>query len=461
MKAKKIIPFTLSLLFICTVWELIAFAVRKPDIFPSLSCLFKQILVLFARTDFYLSLLLTLFRGLLGFSISCLSAFLLAALSSHFSFWKSFLQPFLVILRSVPVISFVLLALLWLNSEQLPLFIAFVTMFPILYQNIETAFSQTDKKWLEMAKVYGKSAGERFLTIYLPASGKQIFDGVGTTMGFGWRAIIIGEALAQPLHGIGTGMKQAQIYIHVPMLMAWTIVAILISYLFDILIKELAKIKRTTKINTDTDIALSPDNVAEKTKERQIIIRNLNKKYGNQTLFDNFSITIDNKSVNCLRGISGKGKTTLLRMISGLEPCDGGTIHQPANSRYAYSFQDVRLLPWLTAYENIGYTALEKTDKTDQLILFLAREFDMLDHLNKYPRELSGGQQQRIELIKALVNRSDILLMDEPLTGLDDDMKRKILVLVADRVLLYHPIVIWATHENIVLKGINVRNIQI
>jgi NitT/TauT family transport system ATP-binding protein len=245
------------------------------------------------------------------------------------------------------------------------------------------------------------------------------------------------------------------------MLMAWTIVAIVISYLFDILIKKLAKIKRTTKINTDTNIDSLLDDVGEKTEEKQIIIRNLNKKYGEQKVFDDFSITLDNKSVNCLRGISGKGKTTLLRMISGLETCDGGAINLPVNCRYAYSFQDLRLLPWLTAYENIRYTAQEKSDKTDKLILFLACEFDMLEHLNKYPRELSGGQQQRIELIRALINRSDILLMDEPLTGLDDEMKRKILALAAGRIHLYHPIVVWATHENIVLKGIEVRNIQV
>lgn len=461
MKKKKALPFFTAVIFICIIWEIIAHIVSKPDIFPSIFYLLQNTFSLFTQKDFYLALLSTLVRGLTGFSISLFSAFLLAILANKYSFWQAFLQPFLVIIRSVPVISFVLLAILWLNSEQLAVFIALVTMFPILFQNIETAFSQINNKWIEMAKVYGKSARERFFTIYLPASKQQIYAGISTAMGFGWRAIIIGEALAQPLRGIGTGMKQAQSYINVPMLMAWTIVAIIVSYLFDILIKKLAGIKKHLLIDTNvqSDFSFSVHEI--NAGNSFVTIQNLNKKYEEQVIFDKFSISFDNEYVNCLRGTSGKGKTTLLRMIAGLENYESGKINIPENYKYAYSFQDTRLLPWLTVYENIKYVERKKTSRIDDMILFLAKEFEISEHLNKYPNELSGGQRQRVELIRALITRSDILLLDEPLTGLDDAIKKKIIRTVSDWISAYHPLVIWATHENIKLENTTSKDIQI
>ncbi len=247
MRYKKIAILLFSIVFLAGIWEFAAWKINLPAIFPSLNELFKQLYLLLKTQELYSSLLATLYRGLTGFLIAFLLSFILGSLAAFYNFCKIFLQPLIVLLRSVPVISFVLLALLWFSPPQLPVFIAIVTAFPILYQTILTGLKQTDTRLVEMAKVFGKKPVNRFFTIYLPSSKEIIYDGVSTAMGFGWRAVIIGEALAQPIYGIGTGMKEAQAFIQVPKLMAWTIIAIGVSYLFEIILQQIRKIKFSKK----------------------------------------------------------------------------------------------------------------------------------------------------------------------------------------------------------------------
>ena len=149
----------------------------------------------------------------------------------------------MVVIRSVPVISLVLIALLWFSPNQLPVFIALLTMWPVLYQNMLNGLESTDERLVEMARVFGKTKMQRLEHIYLPSAKNLIFSGISTAMGFGWRAVIIGEVLSQPFRGIGTGMKTAQAYINISDLIAWTVVAILISYLFEHIIKYIGRIK--------------------------------------------------------------------------------------------------------------------------------------------------------------------------------------------------------------------------
>ena len=450
MKYKKAGILLLSIVFVALMWELIAWKINFPAIFPSLGELFKQLFLLFGEKGFCLDLLSTIFRGLSGLLIAFACSFLLATLAAFSTFWRIFFQPIVVILRSVPVISFVLLALLWFSPPQLPIFIALITVFPILYQNILTALSQTDLRLVEMAKVFGKKPLNRFFSIYLPASKAIIYSGIGTAMGFGWRAVIIGEALAQPLHGIGRGMKEAQAFIQVPRLMAWTIVAIAVSYLFDILLGQMRKIKFPKRHPAPQAFSFVKNNDSA---EKQIAIAELKKQFGQQIIFEKYSETFTNAAVNCIKGVSGCGKTTLLRMISGLDGDYAGQINFGKPYKLSYSFQENRLLPWLTAYENIAYI-FDRKETCKQfrsdISFYLLEKLALTEHANKYPHQLSGGQQQRVNLARALAARADVLLLDEPLTGLDEALKKQIVDFLLEWVESNQVLVVWATHEDII-----------
>lgn len=448
---QKTIPTLLAFVTILVLWQVIAVSIHYPAIFPDLKQLATGVFHLFTQSEFYIALSLTILRGLIGFIISFLLALALASVATFSDWWKQFFHPFLVFMRSVPVISLVLIALLWFSPEELPIFIALLTMFPILYSNILNGMEHTDKRWVEMAHVFGKSKKQIYTQIYLPAARKTIFTGISTAMGFGWRAIIIGEVLAQPLHGMGTAMKHAQAYINIPELIAWTAVAILVSFAFDTFFKYLS----------DIHISRSPHfhAVQPNLNIKQIEIQHLEKRFEEKVLFTNYSDKFDSSAIQCIKGVSGRGKSTLLKMISGILPPDKGQIIYDNQLSMAFSFQDIRLLPWLTVEENVWLTARGKD--AYQNIEELLKKAGLWTERNRFPHEISGGQQRRAGLVRALASQSDILLLDEPLNGLDDELKKEIMSLITEVTFRNHTLVIWATHENIVSEGLPVRAITL
>ncbi|HEY6913731.1 MAG TPA: ATP-binding cassette domain-containing protein [Paludibacter sp.] len=456
MKKNSLIPILLSILFLGVGWELIALQIGFPAIFPSLIDLFKETGRLIVSDNFFIEITFTILRGIFGIAFAFGFAFILATIAAFSSFWKAFLHPLIVVSRSIPVISLVLIALLWFSPTQLPVFIALITMFPILYQNILTGLEQTDKRYLEMGSVFGKSKSNQYFKIYLPSAKTVIYDGIKTAMGFGWRAIIIGEVLAQPIHGIGTSMKQAQVYINVSELIAWTVIAVGISYFFEFIIRQIQKIHIEKYF---PEVIVTEVNRRFQTVDMfEVRVVNLEKKFNDTMVFNSLNASFNSKNIACINGPSGRGKTTLLRLIAGLEKPDAGEIKIADNLQFGYSFQDVRLLPWMTVAENIAYVLPKHMHKQEvsNLFFYLLKNMELTDQAHKYPHELSGGQQQRVGLARALATKPDVLLLDEPLTGLDNDLKIRITDFLSVWIQENKPLVIWSTHENVNLKGLEV-----
>lgn len=184
----------------------------------------------------------TLLRGLAGFFVAFLLAFLLALLSD----WKTgiyfFFNPLLIVLRSTPVVAFILLLLIWFETARVPIIIAFITMFPIIYTNINKGLQEVDASLKEMIQVYKLSKAQILHSVYLPSISAFLFSGASTALGFGWRAIIIGEVLSQPVYGIGSRMREAYGYFEVKEVISWAILAVLLSFVFDMLLSGLEKL---------------------------------------------------------------------------------------------------------------------------------------------------------------------------------------------------------------------------
>ena len=137
----------------------------------------------------------------------------------------------------------------------------------------------------------------------------------------------------------------------------------------------------------------------------------------------NIDIEIKPKEFVCIVGPSGCGKTTLMNMIGGLVPYDniedlnrGSSLNN--EDSFGYVFQTSRLLPWLTVKENIELVSNNNLNLNKQ-VDYLLKEFDLLEFSNYFPKAISGGMRRRVSLVRALINKPKILLMDEPFISLD------------------------------------------
>lgn len=162
-------------------------------------------------------------------------------------------------------------------------------------------------------------------------------------------------------------------------------------------------------------------------------IRNLTKSFGTFRALRDIDLDVEAGEFVCFLGPSGCGKTTLLRAIAGLDRQDGGSIFQngrdisalPVVARdFGIVFQSYALFPNLTASDNIGYglARLAKTERRRR-VQELVDLIGLGDHAHKYPAALSGGQQQRVALARALAPSPGLLLLDEPLSALDAQVR--------------------------------------
>lgn len=458
MKTKNL-PAWICIAALLISWQIAAIRVNHPALFPSVTQLIESVFLLLGTASFYESLLFTVLRGFLAFITAILLALPASVIAHHFPFWKSFFQPLIVVMRSIPVIAIVLIALLFLSPLQLPLIIGCVTMFPIIYQNLVSAWDLTDTKLIEMAVLYRKTIVQRFRYIYFLQSKDMLIAGMATATGFGWRAIIIGEVLSGTVSGIGTAMKKSQAYIDMPGLLGWTLVAIGGGFLIEWLWKKMNCVNFRSGLKI---IKSTP--TPEQKGNPELNIEHLSFSYTDKLLFTNFTLKAKAGTVYQLKTASGSGKTTLLKLIAGILRPISGKVERKNICSTGFSFQDLRLVPMLSVEQNIafslaGYPNLLPAQQ--QKLEYLIQQTHLTDHRSKLPGELSGGEQQRVNLARALITEPDLLLLDEPLTGLDSGLKKQIQQLIQNEIALFNPVVIWATHESTDEWTLPVQNVNL
>ncbi len=236
MKASKQISnvwMIAGVFFLLGIWYIISYFAGSEQLMPTPSKTIVSLFLLYKDPAFLKAVTFTILRGLGGAGVTLIAGSLVALLASRSERTRHFLTPTIVVLRSTPVISFILLAIVWMTPNQVPVFIAMLTMFPIMYSNVVEGILQIDPNLIRMSRVFGVSRRARLQHLYWPSIQPFFYSGLSTALGFGWRAIIVGEVLAHPDFGIGTSLKTAQSYLEVDKIIAWTILGILVSAIFD------------------------------------------------------------------------------------------------------------------------------------------------------------------------------------------------------------------------------------
>lgn len=156
-------------------------------------------------------------------------------------------------------------------------------------------------------------------------------------------------------------------------------------------------------------------------KEEIICIKNINKKFNDKIVFENFSIDFYKNQVNCIIGKSGCGKSTLLNIISGVIENDNKNLQSIDKESISYIFQDDRLIDWLTVKENITLVIKRLYDKKkcEKLSNKYLELIGIKEYENYYPQMLSGGLRQRVNIARAFIYPSKFIIMDEPFKSID------------------------------------------
>ena len=193
----------------------------------------------------------------------------------------------------------------------------------------------------------------------------------------------------------------------------------------------------------------------------KIVIKNLEKSFGDNKVINNFNIDINDGEFIVLVGPSGCGKSTLLRMISGLESINQGEIFLdeklinnllPSKREIAMVFQSYALYPHMSVFENMSFgLKMEKIDKDEinQKVNDAAATLQIKDLLERKPKQLSGGQRQRVAIGRAITRNPKVFLFDEPLSNLDAALRSEMRVEISKLHKKLKSNIIYVTHDQI------------
>lgn len=215
------------------LWQLASMAVGLPLLLPSPLAVLLQLGQLCTGADFWLTVASSLLRILLGFLLGVLFGTALAGLCWRFRLIDVLARPLLGVLKSTPVASFIILALVWVKTTWLATVISFIMVLPLIYTNVREGIDSADRQLLEMARVFRLSRRKTFRYCYLPAILPFFLSAVSSALGFAWKSGIAAEVLGRPARAIGSQIYDSKIYLETPDLFAWTLVVILLSVLLE------------------------------------------------------------------------------------------------------------------------------------------------------------------------------------------------------------------------------------
>lgn len=234
-----------TLLILLGVWHLASALVGSEILLPSPAATLNRLGELVVTEAFWLAVVSTVRRGLTGFALSLLVGLICGLLAGFNHTANVLLQPFVLTSRSTPLMSVILLALIWFRSDQVPVFVSFLVGFPVIFGNVVEGVRHVDNSLLEMARVYRVGFWPTITGVYLPSIAPYILAGASTAMGLGLKVVVAAEALSQPRLAIGTRMQVERMYLETAGLFAWTITALLVSWILELGIRWVEK--RVTK----------------------------------------------------------------------------------------------------------------------------------------------------------------------------------------------------------------------
>jgi len=215
------------------LWQAAALAVDSSALLAAPLDVFAALSSLVVEVDFWQSVWFSLWRIVAGFLLAFILGSTLAVLSGTFHIVEVLLWPYLALIKATPVVSFIILCFIWLDSKSLSVCISFLMVMPVVYSNVLSSMRARDKNMAEMAKVFAMPRLTELIYIDLPQMKPYILSACSTGMGLAWKSGISAEVIGISGGSIGERLYQAKIYVSSSELFAWTITLVLCSVLLE------------------------------------------------------------------------------------------------------------------------------------------------------------------------------------------------------------------------------------
>lgn len=219
----------ISIILALVVWHLASVIVNSPILLVSPLAVLKRLFKMAGEDVLFQAVWFTLSRILIGFFAGVVCAFILSLLSARFKAVEILLWPYMVTVKSIPVASFVVLALLLISSMWLSSLISFLIVLPIVYTNLLEGIKSVDAKMLEMAEIFGMSFKRRLRFIWLPSVKSHFIASVKISLGLAWKSGVAAELIGAPDGSVGGELYYTKINLATTDLFAWTVAVVVLA----------------------------------------------------------------------------------------------------------------------------------------------------------------------------------------------------------------------------------------
>lgn len=397
------------------VWQAAGMLIHNPILFATPRETLRSLLENMGNIDFWQVAGRTLLRIGTGFSLGMLFGILLAAASYVLPWMEAFLRPAIGLVKTVPVVCFVVLFLIWWGSDALSVLVSFLMVFTAVYFSTLEGLKAVSKDMLEMAKVFRLPTAAKVFYLYRPTLKPFLLGSLKTALGLAWKSGVAAEVIGLPAYSIGEKLYLSKISLDTAGIFAWTAVVCGLSVGFENFVLFL--VKKAFEVSVPRKASKGRTQKARGESPGRLAVEGLGKSYGEQVVFQGFSMELMPGETMWLDWPSGAGKTTLLRILMGLESPDEGRIAGlEGNEGVCALFQEDRLLGECSALFNVTLTAGSREAAKAALEPLLDRAL-----WEKPCGQLSGGERRRVALARALAAEGRWLFLDEPFAGLDGE----------------------------------------
>lgn len=237
----------IAIALILAVWAIFAAVKNKPYLYPPPAETLSLFFGLGNQAGFFGAVFGSLLRTLLCFVLSFISAFILAAAGGLFKPLHKLMTPFVALFRAVPTMAVILICMLWLDYGEAPVLVGFLIAFPIMYSAFYSAITGVDEDLLEMAKIYKLKKFDIVKGIYLPSVTSAVFDTAQSTLSLTLKIVIAAEVLCYTRDSIGFNMIKANLTTETALLLAWTLTAVVLSFVLEIIVLGLKRLWEVTR----------------------------------------------------------------------------------------------------------------------------------------------------------------------------------------------------------------------